>query len=192
MDKKNIDRHARWKTVRVQGKKQFVLKTGVLGWGITTGVLWAIMMSLTVNAGRFIPTLITALITFPIGGYFYGAWLWDDSEKKYLKYIEENGEITLEAPTVAKGANNFFLTNLRWYEHLAAGWPLILILVGGAIGGGCGGAAYALNGKIFSLSISKPLKYLYVALVGIGAVILYIMIAIILFILFPQLAHKHG
>ena len=41
-----------------------------------------------------------------------------------------------------KKGKYFFLKDLKWYEHLAAGWPLFLIFAGGAVGGGCGGAAY--------------------------------------------------
>lgn len=79
-----------------------------------------------------------------------------------------------------KSSKNFFLKNLKWYEHLAAGWPLFLIFAGGAVGGGCGGAAYVINGKIFNSQLPSSLKYLYSFLVGIGAVALYLIVAIIL------------
>jgi hypothetical protein len=83
---------------------------------------------------------------------------------------------------------DFFLKNLKWYEHLAAGWPLILMFLGGAVGGGCGGLAYALNGKIFNSKLSTHLKYIFSFLIGIGAILLYILVVIILFQLFPGLA----
>ena len=78
-----------------------------------------------------------------------------------------------------KPGKTFFLQNLKWYEHLAAGWPLFLMFSGGAVGGGCGGAAYVINGKIFSSKLSQPLKYVYSFLVGIAAVILYIIAAVV-------------
>ncbi|MBI3601500.1 MAG: hypothetical protein HY209_01190 [Candidatus Omnitrophica bacterium] len=62
---------------------------------------------------------------------------------------------------------------------MAAGWPLFLIFVGGAIGGGCGGAAYVINGKIFGSKLSQLLKYVCSFLVGSGAVLLYLIIAVI-------------
>ncbi|MDE2009140.1 MAG: hypothetical protein KGJ09_03580, partial [Candidatus Omnitrophica bacterium] len=49
----------------------------------------------------------------------------------------------------------FFLQNLKWYEHLAAGWPLVMVFCGGAVGGLCGGAAYTINGKIFNSKLSS-------------------------------------
>jgi len=79
----------------------------------------------------------------------------------------------------------FFLKNLTWYEHLMAGWPLILIFAGGAIGGACGGAAYFFNTKLFNSQLSKALKYTYSFLIGIGSVILYFIIALFLFSILP-------
>ena len=88
----------------------------------------------------------------------------------------------------AKPANEFFLKNLKWHEHLVAGWPLLLLFVGGAIGGACGGAAYALNGKIFNSEIASHLKYVYSVLIGFGAVVLYVVVVAILVSIFPGLA----
>lgn len=84
----------------------------------------------------------------------------------------------------------FFLKNLKWYEHLAAGWPLILVLAGGAIGGACGGLAYALNGKLFNSKLSNPLKYIFSFLIGIGSIVAYILVVSILVSIFPGLVKK--
>jgi len=80
--------------------------------------------------------------------------------------------------------------NLKWYEHIAAGWPLILMFVGGAIGGGCGGAAYVINAKIFNSKVATPLKYLFAFLVGVGAVVLSVLLVVVLIMIFPALASK--
>ncbi len=37
--------------------------------------------------------------------------------------------------------------------HVLCGWPLLLVLIGGAIGGGLGGAAYAINIGIYKSSL---------------------------------------
>jgi len=95
-----------------------------------------------------------------------------------------------EGNDIQNKAKGFFLKNLKWYEHLAAGWPLILIFVGGAIGGACGGLAYALNGKIFNSNLSKPLKYIFTFLVGIGSILLYFIMVAILLTIFPGLGKK--
>lgn len=95
-----------------------------------------------------------------------------------------------EQKNAKKPTNDLFLKNLKWHEHLIAGWPLLLIFMGGAIGGACGGAAYVLNGKIFNSKLAKPLKYIYSVLMGLGAVILYFIVIMILFSIFPGLAQK--
>ncbi|KPK97416.1 MAG: hypothetical protein AMJ95_09190 [Omnitrophica WOR_2 bacterium SM23_72] len=87
-------------------------------------------------------------------------------------------------------SKRFFLKNLKWYEHLAAGWPIIFIFFGGAIGGVCGGFAYLLNGKIFNSNLSKHLKYIFAFLIGIGSLLLYVILVAMLFILFPGLAKR--
>src|SRR5262249_60474077 len=38
-------------------------------------------------------------------------------------------------------------------------WPLALVIVGGAIGGLCGGAAWAINTKIMARSVGGPARY---------------------------------
>lgn len=75
---------------------------------------------------------------------------------------------------------------LKWYEHLACGWPLILVFLGGAVGGGCGGAAYAISGRIFlNDKLSAGKKYGLSVLVGLGAIVLYVIIVAILVTVFP-------
>ena len=76
---------------------------------------------------------------------------------------------------------------LTWHEHLACGWPLALVGIGGAIGGLCGGAAYAINAKIFGKNLSKSKKYIYSIAVGIGAIAVYFLAIVILAIIFPNL-----
>jgi H+/Cl- antiporter ClcA len=87
----------------------------------------------------------------------------------------------------AKPANFFFLKNVPWYQQVAAGWPLILVLVGGALGGACGAAAYYFNAKIMKSNVSRPLKYVYTVLVGLGAILTYLLTIGILAAMFPQL-----
>lgn len=76
---------------------------------------------------------------------------------------------------------------MEWYEHLACGWPLLLVFIGGALGGLCGGAAYAVNAKVFSKDISITKKYAYVILVGVGAFLVYFIAVVVLAMIFPGL-----
>jgi hypothetical protein len=66
---------------------------------------------------------------------------------------------------------------LRWYEHLWTGWPIVLAISGGLIGGACGGAAWAINRKIFG-QIREPMtRYVATGLVSAGSVVCYLAIA---------------
>lgn len=72
-------------------------------------------------------------------------------------------------------------------QHIICGWPLILVVIGGLIGGACGGAAYGINATVLKSNLSPVLKYLLVALVGIGAIAAYFLVVLGLAILWPNL-----
>lgn len=54
--------------------------------------------------------------------------------------------------------------------HLMAGWPLILVLFGGAIGGVLGVIAYIINRKIYSSPLNKINKILANLMCGMAAI----------------------
>jgi hypothetical protein len=54
----------------------FVLKYGVLGWGLTTGILWSLLMSWSDGFRSLYTLLPPAMVLFPTGGYFFGRMLW--------------------------------------------------------------------------------------------------------------------
>ncbi|MHC4375837.1 MAG: hypothetical protein ACYS26_04465 [Planctomycetota bacterium] len=56
-----------------KGRTRFILVRGVLGWGVTTAVLWSVLMAISEGWSPW-STLPTALALFPIGGYFWGAF----------------------------------------------------------------------------------------------------------------------
>lgn len=76
---------------------------------------------------------------------------------------------------------------LTIFEHVICAWPLWLIAVGGAIGGLCGGAAWALNTRIMRSQRSAPLKYILILLSGVGAAALYFVLIVALALAFPTL-----
>ena len=64
------------------------------------------------------------------------------------------------------------------YAHILAGWPLFLVLVGGAIGGAIGAIAYVINIQIYkSETLSKLQKILANILCGMSAISLWWFIA---------------
>lgn len=62
--------------------------------------------------------------------------------------------------------------------HLMCGWPLILVLIGGLIGGGLGGAAYMINIKIYKSSLRTTGKIALNILTGLIATITWIVLVL--------------
>jgi hypothetical protein len=58
--------------------------------------------------------------------------------------------------------------------------PLALIAFGGAVGGGCGGAAAAINAGIFRSEQPTALKIVFSLLAAMGAVMLWLVIGVII------------
>ena len=75
----------------------------------------------------------------------------------------------LSAAPVARISTSSEL-KLRWYQHIWLALPFILLLVGGAIGGACGGAAWTINGWVFRKTERPVLRYLWTGLISLGAV----------------------
>ena len=62
--------------------------------------------------------------------------------------------------------------------HLLCGWPLLLVGIGGAIGGGLGGLAYGINLAIYKSNMPVIGKIFLNVLVGMGAIGIWLAIAI--------------
>lgn len=62
--------------------------------------------------------------------------------------------------------------------HLLCGWPLLLVAIGGAVGGGLGGAAYAVNVAIYKSELAVPLKVAANLFVGFAAVAIWLAVAL--------------
>ncbi len=54
--------------------------------------------------------------------------------------------------------------------HVICGWPLLLVLFGGAIGGGLGFAAYTVNMRIYKSKLPDTAKLGFNLSVGITAI----------------------
>lgn len=78
----NMDK---WAKAREKGKQRFVLANGVLGWGVPTAILWAILMELIEPLENIWVRPTIALIIFPIAGIAFGHLTWNRSEKAYEK-----------------------------------------------------------------------------------------------------------
>lgn len=75
---------SRWEKVRAKGALRFVLLYGVLGWGVTTaivftGILWLLPGD---DPARLLPLVFTL---FPLGGLAWGASMWWFLERAYRR-----------------------------------------------------------------------------------------------------------
>ena len=61
--------------------------------------------------------------------------------------------------------------------HILCGWPLLLVAIGGAIGGGLGGAAYAINAGIYKTQLPIPAKIVLNIITGSAAIGIWFYIA---------------
>lgn len=62
--------------------------------------------------------------------------------------------------------------------HVMCGWPLLLILVGGAVGGGLGGAAYAINLSIYKSRLPVVVKVFLNLFTGIAAIGIWLAVVV--------------
>ena len=79
----------KWAKTREKGKQRFVLINGVLGWGVTTAILWAALMEYIEPSENIWVRPIIALFIFPIAGVAFGHLMWKKSEKAYDKEIRK-------------------------------------------------------------------------------------------------------
>ena len=71
------------------GKKRYILLHGMLGWGLLTASLVTIWSFYT-KEKMTTAEVIIPFVVFPIGGIFWGAWMWSIMKKKYSAVLEQN------------------------------------------------------------------------------------------------------
>jgi hypothetical protein len=72
-----------WSRTRAKGRTRFVWLTGVVSWGLLVAIFWSVAMASFQGWDRFPRRLGIALILFPIGGYWFGSYVWRKSEEQY-------------------------------------------------------------------------------------------------------------
>lgn len=78
----------KWKKIRSDGRSSFIWRKGVLQQGISTGILWSILMHFIQPQNPIWLRPLVGIIIFPIGGYFWGLFTWKITERKYQQHIE--------------------------------------------------------------------------------------------------------
>jgi len=90
------------------------------------------------------------------------------------------------APTLAQYGRAATSTNLVWYQQIWIGLPIGLVAVGGAIGGGCGCMAWAINRTVFKKLRNPVLKYVVTGLISASAVFVWLVVAALFLSLFRR------
>jgi len=88
MSAQNIEK---LKALVEKGKWSYVLKIGVLGWGVPTAVIWSVTMQFK-GSIPFIKSLLFALAIFPACGVLFGLIMWFFVKRQY-KNVELQGKI---------------------------------------------------------------------------------------------------
>ena len=74
--------YRRWQKAREGGKTRFVLLFGVAGWGLLTALLFSMIPLLFGNSFDWFRAAL-AFVLFPVGGIFWGTYMWSHMEKRY-------------------------------------------------------------------------------------------------------------
>jgi len=63
---------------------------------------------------------------------------------------------------------------------------MLLVFMGGAIGGACGGAAWALNQQIFQKTSHPVLRYVWTGIISVAALLAYLVLAAVFLFYFKH------
>jgi hypothetical protein len=75
----------KWEKLRAKGKWNFILKYGVLLWGVGTAVLFSLFFPMVMGGkGQSSSVFALSIVLFPIGGIAWGYFMWMFSENAYM------------------------------------------------------------------------------------------------------------
>ena len=77
------NRFERWERIRAKGKCSFILKYGVVYFGLGTALAFSVIFSLVVPNASFLSVLPWSIILFPLGGVVWAVIMWALSERAY-------------------------------------------------------------------------------------------------------------
>jgi hypothetical protein len=86
------DKIREWEATRKGGKWRFVLKQGVLRWGVVTALLFSILMHFVQPQEPIWLRPLISIVVFPLGGILFGYWLWAIGERNYRKWQQSQGD----------------------------------------------------------------------------------------------------
>jgi len=77
----------KWPQLKKLGRKQFILRYGVLGWGLPVAIGYSASMAHQQGWNTFLFFMIPSLIVFPLGGILFGKFMWYWLERKNTSTI---------------------------------------------------------------------------------------------------------
>jgi hypothetical protein len=83
----------KWRLVRAKGRKNFILKVGVIRFGGTTFVLTTFELlrdrssCFRLGALDYVFVIVMGLLVWPAAGYFWGLWVWGINESRFTRTI---------------------------------------------------------------------------------------------------------
>ncbi len=91
---------ARWERNRAGGRTDFIVRRGVLGWGLPAAVFTVLYKVIQEQGFVASPHLtdslrsaiVLAIIVFPLCGWIFGRWLWTSGEQRYRTLLRERGD----------------------------------------------------------------------------------------------------
>ena len=80
-------RAARWASTRKNGKKRFILKAGVLSWGIPMFIVMTFFVNNRTEQKLTLMLIAGSALLWALAGAFFGWMLWGFTEKQYNKFL---------------------------------------------------------------------------------------------------------
>ena len=81
------EKFKKWERIRAKGIWHFIIKYGVLLWGLGTAFLFSLVVSLMQWEASFLSILKESLMLFPLGGIGWGTIMWFANENSYKKHV---------------------------------------------------------------------------------------------------------
>lgn len=82
---------------RVEARRRFIVKYGVVGWGLTTGSLWLVVALFEDGLPSwgdwtaFFRVAVTAFVLYPLSGILFGMAMWRDDSVVSTKDKDDGG-----------------------------------------------------------------------------------------------------
>ncbi len=77
-----------WSTIRIKGKTNYILKVGILGFGLIASSIASLILHFWSPVEHWYIRPLFNLILFCIVGYFMSKQSWKKNEKEYSKHSQ--------------------------------------------------------------------------------------------------------